>query len=107
MRVSSVAVAWLAGLLGGTAACSASAAEEVQLIAAINAYRSQVQLCAGQGSEALPPLTSDTRLALPVGAGGDLQAQLNATAYPMMRVQSINLSGPREAQTALKALIGR
>lgn len=104
MRVSSVAVAWLAGLLGSAAACSASAAEEAQLIAAINAYRSQVQLCAGQGSEALPPLTSDTRLALPVGAGGDLQAQLNATAYPMMRVQSINLSGPREAQTALKAL---
>lgn len=104
MRVSSVAVAWLAGLLGGAAACSAGATEEAQLIAAINAYRSQVQLCAGQGIGELPPLTSDTRLALPVGAGGDLQAQLNATAYPMMRVQSINLSGPREAQTALKAL---
>ena len=92
------------GAVGGAAACSASATEEAQLIAAINTYRSQVQLCAGQGSGELPPLTSDTRLALPVGAGGDLQAQLNATAYPMMRVQSINLSGPREAQTALKAL---
>ena len=54
MRVSSVAVAWLAGLLGGTAACSASAAEEVQLIAAINAYRSQVQLCTCRPWAAMP-----------------------------------------------------
>lgn len=86
--------------------CSAVAvaAEEAQLVEAINAYRSQVQRCADQVSEELPPLSADARLLLPVGGAGDLQQMLSAAAYPMVNVQAISLSGPRDAQAALQVL---
>lgn len=93
--------AWSLGL--GLAA-AANAAEEAQLVESINAYRSQVQHCAGRASEELPPLAADPRLVLPVEAAGDLQQALNAAAYSMVNVQAISLSGPRDAQAAMTAL---
>ncbi|HBO6404220.1 TPA: CAP domain-containing protein, partial [Pseudomonas aeruginosa] len=59
--------------LGLALAAAASAADEAQLVEAINAYRGQVQSCGGQASGELPPLAADPRLALPVNAAGDLQ----------------------------------
>jgi hypothetical protein len=44
---------------------SALAADEAQLVEAINAYRGQVQRCGALASPELPPLASDPRLVLP------------------------------------------
>ena len=88
--------------LGLALAAAASAADEAQLVEAINAYRGQVQSCGGQASGELPPLAADPRLALPVNAAGDLQQAMAQAAYPMVNVQSISLSGPRDAGAAMK-----
>ncbi|BAN47505.1 CAP domain-containing protein [Metapseudomonas resinovorans] len=90
--------------LGLAFAGSVAASEETQLVESINAYRGQVQPCAGQVSMELPPLKADPRLVLPAGSIGDLQQALTRTAYPLVNVQAINLSGPRDAQAAMKAL---
>ncbi len=95
----------LAGVsLGLALAGTVVASEETQLLESINIYRSQAQPCAGQASTELPPLKPDSRLILPAGGIGDLQAALTRTAYPLVNVQAINLSGPRDAQAAMKAL---
>ncbi|KAF1029816.1 MAG: hypothetical protein GAK37_01613 [Pseudomonas sp.] len=83
---------------------AASASEESQLVDSINQYRSQVQRCGNQGSQELPPLASDSRLVLPVNSVGDLQQSLARAAYPMVNVQAISLSGPRNAEAAMKAV---
>lgn len=91
-------------LLLGLLAAGAQATEQAQLADTINLYRSQVQRCAQQVSEPLPPLSVDTRLQLPLISGGDLQQELAATGYPLERVQAVSLSGPRDAQAAIKVL---
>ena len=88
----------------GLLASTAQAADEAQLIEAINAYRSQVQRCAEQASPELPPLTADIRLVLPATGGTDLQDALARAGYPMVNVQAITLSGPRDANAAMQAL---
>ncbi|MBG6370745.1 CAP domain-containing protein, partial [Pseudomonas aeruginosa] len=45
--------------LGLALAAAASAADEAQLVEAINAYRGQVQSCGGQASGELPPLAAE------------------------------------------------
>lgn len=80
------------------------ASQEPQLINAINGYRGEVQRCAGKAFEPLPPLAADQRLELPVVGGGDLQRELTRVGYPMVTVQAITLSGPRDAASALQAL---
>lgn len=95
---------WCAALANANANANANASEQAQLVTAINQYRSEVQRCVEQAWEALPPLTQDSRLRLPVNGAGDLQQALSAAAYPMVSVQAISLSGPRDAQTALQAL---
>jgi len=82
----------------------AQAGEESLLVDSINQYRSQVQRCGTQGSQELPPLASDTRLVLPVNSVGDLQQALARAAYPMVNVQAISLSGPKNAEAAMKAV---
>lgn len=82
----------------------AQTGEESLLVDSINQYRSQVQRCGNQGSQELPPLASDTRLVLPVNSVGDLQQALARAAYPMVNVQAISLSGPRNAEAAMKAV---
>lgn len=104
MRVASF-VAQLIMLSSGWAmAATAAASEETQLVQSINTYRSQVQRCAGQVSQELPPLTADPRLNLPATGGGDLQQALARASYPMVSVQAITLSGPRDAQSAMTAI---
>lgn len=85
-------------------AAAAQAADEVRLVEAINAYRGEVQRCGVQASEPLPPLASDPRLVLPAAGSGDLQQALSAAGYPLVNVQAISLSGPRDAPAAMQAL---
>ncbi|UVE18958.1 CAP domain-containing protein [Pseudomonas sp. LS44] len=104
MRATSFILRLAACSLGLAFAAAAGAAEEAQLVESINAYRSEVQRCAGQASEELPPLAADPRLNLPAIGGGDLQQALASAAYPLVNVQAISLSGPRDAPAAMKAL---
>jgi uncharacterized protein YkwD len=90
--------------LGLFYAVGATAAQEQQLFELINSYRGEVQRCGDQASAELPPLTADPRLVQPVGRAGDLQQAMSAAGYPMANVQAISLSGPRDAQAALKVL---
>ncbi|MCO7572709.1 CAP domain-containing protein [Pseudomonas chlororaphis] len=90
--------------LGLLAATGAAADDQSQLIESINAYRSQPQRCANQASSELPPLASDPRLILPVDNIGDLQQAMSRAGYPMVNVQAISLSGPRDAQAAMQAV---
>src|SRR3989338_6552789 len=85
-------------------AAGAQAAEDAQLVGLINNYRSEVQRCGDQASAELPPLTADPRLVQPVGRSGDLQQAMSAAGYPMVNVQAISLSGPRDAAAAMKVL---
>ncbi len=89
--------------LGLCAAASASASDQDQLLEAINAYRGDVQSCAGQASQVLPPLSPDSRLALPASAG-EWKAALNQAGYPMSSVRMLSLTGPRDVTAAMKAL---
>lgn len=88
---------------GLLAAAGASAADQDQLLEAINAYRGDVQSCAGQASQVLPPLSPDPRLALPASAG-EWKAALNQAGYPMSSVRLLSLTGPRDVTAAMKAL---
>ncbi|MBK5542474.1 CAP domain-containing protein [Pseudomonas sp. TH05] len=90
--------------IGLLLAAPAMAADEAQLVQSINSYRGQLQRCAGQVSHELPPLTSDPRLVLSAGSVGDLQQALTRAAYPMVNVQAISLSGPRDAAAAMQAV---
>lgn len=104
MRVVPFIASFFALSLGLTCATAAVASEETQLVQSINAYRGQVQRCAGQASQELPPLAADPRLNLPATGGGDLQQALARASYPMVSVQAITLSGPRDAQSAMTAI---
>ena len=90
--------------LGLSFALNALAVDEKQLIDSINAYRSEVQRCGGEVSSELPPLAGDPRLALSVASIGNLQQALATAGYPMVNVQAISLSGPRDAQSAMTAI---
>ncbi|MDH0747121.1 CAP domain-containing protein [Pseudomonas sp. GD03842] len=80
------------------------ASEESQLIQTINTYRSEAQPCANVVSQELPPLNIDPRLNLPASGAVDLQPMLARASYPMVSVQAISLSGPRDAPAAMKAI---
>src|SRR5690606_33146927 len=106
MRVLSSVARFAALSLGLAVSASALAfsGEEGQLIDSINAYRSQAQPCGGEASLELPPLNSDTRLALSPEGTRDLQQAMTRAAYPMVNVQAISLSGPRDARAAMGAI---
>ncbi len=104
MRVMSSVLRIAVLSLGVSAATSALAVDEAQLIQEINSYRNQVQRCAEQASPELPPLTADIRLVLPATGSADLQDSLARAGYPMVNVQAITLSGPRDAASAMQAL---
>lgn len=104
MRVLSFAVGVAALSSGLMFAGVAFASEEAQLVQSINAYRSQVQRCGGQASPELPPLASDPRLVLSATHNIDLQQAMSQAKYPMVNVQAITLSGPRDAQSAMQAV---
>ena len=104
MRVHFTLTRLAALTLGLGLAAPAMASETSQLAELINTYRSQSQNCAGQVSLELPPLAVDPRLILPSNSFGDLQQALSRAAYPLVNVQAISLSGPRDAQAAMKAV---
>lgn len=104
MRVSFTVLRIAMLCLAPMLASQAQASEETQLIDSINSYRNQSQGCAGQASLELPPLASDPRLVLSISDMGNLQQQLARTAYPMVNVQAISLSGPRDAAAAMQAI---
>lgn len=82
----------------------AHAADEAQLLSLINLYRSDVQRCGKDASPSLPPLAADARLLLPAVGRSDLQAAMTRSGYPMVNVQAISLSGPRDANAALQII---
>ncbi|MFJ4375062.1 CAP domain-containing protein [Pseudomonas japonica] len=104
MRVRSSMLSLALLCLAPLLASQARASEESQLIESINAYRNQSQACANQASLELPPLASEPRLVLSATSMGDLQQQLARVAYPMVNVQAISLSGPRDAAAAMQAI---
>lgn len=104
MRAISSVMGLVVLSLGLLFTTGATATEETQLVESINLYRSQSQSCAGQASLELPPLAMDSRLILSANGIGDLQQALARAAYPMVNVQAISLSGPRDAQSAMKAV---
>ncbi|MGN8258400.1 CAP domain-containing protein [Pseudomonas sp. SMSB3] len=103
MRVLSSVAALSLGLVFSTAALAVTG-EEARLIDSINSYRSQAQACGSGASLELPPLNSDTRLALSPEGTRDLQQAMSRAAYPMVNVQAISLSGPRDAPAAMHAI---
>ena len=83
MRVLTSVVALSLGLVVSTGALAATG-EEAQLIDSINVYRSKAQPCGGEASLELPPLNSDTRLALSPEGTRDLQQAMTRAAYPCL-----------------------
>jgi uncharacterized protein YkwD len=104
MRFTSSAVRFAGLSLGLLFAANAVASDESQLIESINVYRSQLQRCGGQVSSELPPLTADPRLVLSATSMVNLQQAMATAGYPMKNVQAISLSGPTDAQKAMKAI---
>ncbi|MCY1221526.1 uncharacterized protein, YkwD family [compost metagenome] len=93
------------GLLFGVLAGSAHAASaDAQLIAAINAYRTHPQTCAGQPAEVLTPLVVEPRLALPVEDSSYWQEHLLRSGYQAASAKTIHLTGPADAQAAFALL---
>ncbi|NBA98026.1 CAP domain-containing protein [Pseudomonas sp. R5(2019)] len=83
---------------------AAQAADERQLLQAINGYRAHPQRCDGRTSPALAPLALKSNLALPVGYGGSLRDGLKARGYQAAMVQSIKLVGARDVNAAFAML---
>ena len=82
MRSLSSAMRFAGLSLGLLFVSTAMAGEESQLIESINAYRSQLQRCAGSVSSELPPLSADPRLALSATSIGNLQQAMVTAGYP-------------------------
>lgn len=104
MRFTPIITRLAALSLALVASGTALASEETQLIQSINTYRSEAQPCANVVSQELPPLNTDPRLNLPASGAVDLQPMLARASYPMVTVQAITLSGPRDANSALTAI---
>ena len=104
MAALCTAMRYLALAASFTFAASTLASEESQLIESINVYRSQPQSCGADASPELPPLSADPRLILAPDRVIDLQQAMARAAYPMVNVQAISLSGPRDAMAAMTAI---
>lgn len=104
MRVSSSFLRFAALSLGLLFTATAVASEESQLVDSINSFRNQSQRCGDQVSQELPPLNVDTRLVLSATSAVDLQQAMARATYPMVNVQAISLSGPRDAQSAMSTI---
>jgi len=103
MRVLTLSL-FLVSLSAAGVVAAAAGTEEAQLINSVNAYRSEVQRCGDKASEELLPVSLDARLILSATGAGELQGALSRAGYPMVNVQAISLSGPRDAQAAMQAL---
>lgn len=104
MRFTSSFMRFATLSLGLVFTATAVATEESQLVDSINSYRNQAQRCGDQVSQELPPLTIDTRLVLSATSPVDLQQAMARATYPMVNVQAISLSGPRDALSAMNTI---
>ncbi|MDH4563925.1 CAP domain-containing protein [Pseudomonas sp. BN411] len=94
----------LLGLLAGSAQAAGS---DVQLVEAINSYRTHPQSCARQQADVLTPLVADPRLVLPVEDSGYWQDHLVRSGYQAASAKTIRLTGPVDAQAAFAMLQAR
>ncbi|KSS31886.1 hypothetical protein APB58_16970 [Pseudomonas aeruginosa] len=78
--------------LGLALAAAASAADEAQLVEAINAYRGQVQSCGGQASGELPPLA----LSGPRDAGAAMKALQESFCRVVLDPQFVDVGVSRQ-----------
>ncbi|HEX8592745.1 MAG TPA: CAP domain-containing protein [Pseudomonas sp.] len=85
-------------------AVPAHARGEGQLAQAINTYRAHPSQCASNTPRALSPLALKSKLALPVGFGGDLRETLKASGYRAVSVRTIRLVGAPDADAAFDML---
>lgn len=104
MRVTSSFLRLAALSLGLVFTANAMASEEAELVDSINNFRNQAQRCGDQVSQELPPLNVDPRLVLSATSPVDLQQAMARATYPMVNVQAISLSGPRDAQSAMNTI---
>ena len=79
------------------------AASDSELLELINAHRADPPPCEGEQREPLPPLAPDSALAqLKINGGGQLREAMRATGYRIARAESMTLSGPPDARTAMR-----
>ncbi len=83
----------------------ARAQEQADLVGLINDFRDSAEVCGeGQGG-AVAPLAPNEALELaPATSGAQLQAALRASGYRPAKLQAISVTGPQNAQSAMRAL---
>ena len=104
------AAALLAAALSGTGAFASPAHAEADaratLVDLVNAYRAAPQDCEGRRMASVAPLTPHPALArVQVGVGTFLELALERAGYPVERADAISISGPRDAQAAMEAIV--
>lgn len=82
----------------------AHAGADRELVEAINDYRAHPRGCDRRPAQRLVPLTLKSSLALPVGYGGGMWAQLKANGYQAVTVRSIRVTGARDAEEAFELM---
>jgi uncharacterized protein YkwD len=81
------------------------AAPAPELVEQLNRYRAEAPACAGQQKQGLQALQADERLAqLPVGNIRDLPAAVREAGFLTSGVEALVVSGPRNAEQALRAM---
>jgi uncharacterized protein YkwD len=103
--------AFPSSLLASALACLALAASPVsahasdELAALINAYRSAPGTCAGRAAASSAPLAVEAALSrVRIGAGTFLEPALKQAGYAADHAESISVTGPEDAQTALAVI---
>lgn len=90
------------------AAAQTADSDAEQLITLVNQYRETGASCEGAEREGVAPLAPDDQLAqVDLEPGSSWQNVLRDAGYQAARVQALQLSGPRDAGSAMNALRGR
>ncbi|MCQ4296589.1 CAP domain-containing protein [Pseudomonas stutzeri] len=83
----------------------AAAQETDPLVSLINEFRGATEACGGSKPSAAGPLAPNEALVItPASSGAQLQQALQASGYRPAKLQAISVSGPRNAQAAMRAL---
>ncbi|MCF5166642.1 CAP domain-containing protein [Pseudomonas congelans] len=86
---------------------SVSAAEERQLVQAINDFRGQPQRCEARTTNISRALALNSNVALPIGFSGNLRDSLKASGYQAVTVRTLRLAGAQSAGAAFDMLRSR
>ncbi|KOG02589.1 Allergen V5/Tpx-1 related protein [Pseudomonas syringae pv. aceris] len=84
-----------------------SAAEERQLVQAINDFRGQPQRCEARMTNISRALALNSSVALPIGFSGNLRDALKAAGYQAVTVRTVRLAGVQSADAAFDMLRSR